>query len=130
MMRSVLVALGAMALSLASASPAPRADGHSFMGTNLYFLPGLSDSDQDSYISRMASAGAKVIRVWVNRQNPGCEKGSKLAHVPAFEDKAIGQYESATLDALDKVIDKIAKAGMKVVISPHDSNSLIGDGRK
>ena len=136
MMKSILVALGGVALSFVSASPAPisamapRQKGNSWMGTNLYFLQGLSDSEQDAYIDFLADAGPKVVRVWVNRQSKGCQKGSNLSNdVPSFEDQ-LGEYNWETLDQLDKVIDKIAKAGMKVIISPHDSNSLIGDYRK
>ena len=36
----------------------------SWGGGNLYFLHGLSDSDQDYYINTMASDGAKVVRLW------------------------------------------------------------------
>ena len=136
MMKFVLVALGGAALSLVSASPAPmpavapRQGGNSWMGTNLYFLQGLSDSEQNSYIDFLANAGAKVVRVWMNRQSKGCQKGSNLSNdIPSFEDQ-VGEYNWETLDALDSVIDKIAKAGMKVIISPHDSNSLLGDYRK
>lgn len=117
-----LPVLAALA-SVAAASP-------SFFGTNLYYLQGLSDSAQDSYIEAMSSAGLKVIRVWINSQGEGCQKGSYLTQaVPHFETE-IGTYNYETLDALDKVIKKISDKGMKVVISPHDANSLIGDYRK
>ncbi len=119
-MKSVFSALSAAALSLVvsasptvSSAPAARDGDHSFMGTNLYFLQGLSDADQDAYIGRVASAGAKVVRVWVNRQSADCEKGSRLVNdVPAFEEEALGEYRWETLDALDKVIAKIAAASM------------------
>ena len=44
----------------------PRASNssNSWAGGNLYFLHGLSDSDQDYYINTMASNGAKVVRLW------------------------------------------------------------------
>lgn len=100
------------------------------MGTNLYYLQGLSDSDQDAYIGQMAADGAKVARVWVNAQNPGCQKGSRIAvTVPPLE-STIGKYNDETLDALDKVIVKLSNKGIKALISPHDANSLLGDYRK
>lgn len=101
------------------------------MGSNLYYLQGLSDSDQDAYIGQMAADGAKVARVWVNAQNEGsCQKGSRIAvTVPPLE-STIGKYNDKTLDALDKVIVKLSKHGIKSLISPHDANSLLGDYRK
>lgn len=115
---------------LATLAASVHAASQSFFGTNLYYLQGLPDAKQDDYINTMASQGIKVIRVWVNSQGQGCQKGSYLTQaVPAFE-TTIRSYNYQTLDALDKVINKIAKAGMKVVISPHDGNSLIGDYRK
>ncbi|KAI1384822.1 glycoside hydrolase family 5 protein [Hypoxylon trugodes] len=102
------------------------------MGSNLYFLPGLSDSDQDAYISTLQSYGAKVVRVWVNGQagNGQCEKGSKLSvQVPQLE-TTLGTYNDQTLDAVDKVIQKLSEKGIKAIISPHDANSLLGDYRK
>lgn len=107
-----------------------RGNSTSWMGTNLYYLQGLSDSDQDAYIGQMAEDGAKVVRVWVSSQTPGCQKGSRIAvTVPPLE-STIGQYNDETLDALDKVIVKLSHHGIKVLISPHDANSLLGDYRK
>lgn len=103
----------------------------SWMGANLYYLQGLSDADQDAYIGQMAADGAKVVRLWVNAQTAGsCAKGSLIATtVPALE-TTIGQYNNETLDALDGVIVKLNKNGIKALISPHDANSLLGDYRK
>ncbi|KAI1213559.1 glycoside hydrolase family 5 protein [Annulohypoxylon truncatum] len=131
---STLAILGALALGV-SATPVSqneaRAGSKSFMGSNLYFLPGMSDQGQDAYIADLANYGAKVVRVWVNQQSSGsCEKGSKLAvSVPQLE-TTIGKYNNQTLDAVDKVVSKLAKKGIKAIISPHDGNSLIGDYRK
>ncbi|KAK8031842.1 glycoside hydrolase family 5 protein [Apiospora arundinis] len=118
--------------SAALAALASCADtGNSWMGTNLYYLQGLSDGDQNTYINAMANDGVKVVRVWVNRQTAGdCQKGSKIAtSVPPLE-TTLGVYNKTTLDALDKVIVKLSAKGMKALISPHDANSLIGDYRK
>ncbi|KAI1813737.1 glycoside hydrolase family 5 protein [Poronia punctata] len=119
------------ALAAWASSSALAADATSWMGTNLYFLQGLSDSDQDAYIDAIASYGVKVVRVWANRQSGGsCEKGSKIEKdLPAFE-TTVGEYNFETLDALDLVMEKLSQKGIKVVISPHDGNSLIGDYRK
>ncbi|OTA60675.1 glycoside hydrolase family 5 protein [Hypoxylon sp. EC38] len=102
------------------------------MGSNLYFLPGMSDQGQDTYINDLAKYGAKVVRVWVNQQSGGghCEKGSKLQNsVPQLE-TTLGKFNDQTLDAVDKVVNKLAQKGIKAIISPHDANSLLGDYRK
>jgi len=129
-MKSFLPILG-LALSV-SASPTresaleSRATSKSWQGTNLYFLQGLSDDRQDEYISQLKDFGIKVLRVWVNGQNGDnhCEKGSHIVvSVPDLE-TTLGQYNDQTLDALDKVINKLSKAGIKALISPHDANRL------
>ncbi|KAI5925556.1 glycoside hydrolase superfamily [Camillea tinctor] len=107
-----------------------RANSNSWMGSNLYFLPGLSSSDQDKLINNIASYGAKVVRIWVNAQagKGQCEKGSKLdLGVPQLEEKGtggLGHYNDQTLDAVDVVLNKLAKKGLKAIISPHDANAL------
>ncbi|OTB07272.1 glycoside hydrolase family 5 protein [Hypoxylon sp. CI-4A] len=136
MKTSLLATLGALALQSASATPLSQVEtrqsgSKSFMGSNLYFLPGLSDDDQDKYINDLADYGAKVVRVWVNQQSgESCEKGSKLAvSVPPLETE-LSKYNDETLDAVDKVVSKLAQKGIKSIISPHDANSLLGDYRK
>lgn len=133
----LLFGLGAIALPSVLATPlnsneARQSGSKSFMGSNLYFLPGMSDQDQDTYINDLAQYGAKVVRVWVNQQAGGghCEKGSKLSvSVPPLE-TTLGKFNNQTLDAVDKVVDKLSKKGIKAIISPHDANSLLGDYRK
>lgn len=109
-----------------------RATSNSWMGSNLYFLQGLSDADQDNWIDTLASYGAKAVRVWVNAQ-PGegsCVKGSKLQYgVPALEANGLGSYSVETLDLLDRTLVKLAAKGLKAFISPHDANSLNADSR-
>ncbi|KAI1318401.1 hypothetical protein F5Y16DRAFT_406341, partial [Xylariaceae sp. FL0255] len=130
-MKASLLTLGALALSSASAAPALFERGATqWMGTSLYFLQGLSDSDQNTYIDALSNYGIKVVRIWANSQAGGnaCEKGSQIATaVPAYE-TSIGSYNSATLDALDYVMNKLVANGIKVIISPHDGNSLLGNG--
>ncbi|KAH9900470.1 glycoside hydrolase family 5 protein [Xylariomycetidae sp. FL2044] len=129
-MKFLFPTLGALAIASVSASPAKRADSKSFGGTNLYYLQGLSDDAQDQYISDLSDYGVKVVRLWVNQQSSGsCVKGSKLeVGVPALE-TTLGQYNDQTLDAVDKVIQKLSDKGIKSLISPHDANSLLGDYR-
>lgn len=122
LLASAYIALATFA-SYAHGSP-------SWAGTNLYFLQGLSDSDQDAYINKLSSYNTKVVRLWVNGQSKGCQKGSNIVQdIPQLE-TTLGQYNDVTLDVLDKVLVKLAANNIKSVISPHDANSLIGDYRK
>lgn len=101
---------------------------HSWAASSLYFLHGLSSSDQDYYIDTLASFGAKVIRLWVTGLDTGCVKGSNVVtSVPDFE-TTIGTYNYATLEAIDGVLAKMAAKGMKAIISPHDGNDIHGSG--
>lgn len=122
--------LGAFASSTLALLSARSVAATSWMGANLYYLQGLSDTDQDAYIDAMSQDGAKVIRIWVNGQTKGsCVKGSPIAvTVPQLE-TTLGVYNNATLDALDKVILKLSKKQIKALISPHDANALLGDYR-
>lgn len=102
----------------------------SWTGTSLYFLQALSDGDQDAYIDKLKSYNTKVVRLWVNRQGKGCQKGSTLVKdIPPLE-TTLGQYDDAALDAVDQVLVKLVAKGIKAIISPHDANSLLGDSRK
>jgi mannan endo-1,4-beta-mannosidase len=130
-MNFVLVAIGALAFHAVSTGPievAKRINSNSWAGSNLYFLQGLSDADQTTYIENLASYGAKVVRVWVKNLPGGnaCVKGSYIANaVPALE-TTLGVYNNATLDALDKVLYKLQQNGLKALISPHDANTICG----
>ncbi|KAH8170114.1 glycoside hydrolase family 5 protein [Sarocladium implicatum] len=121
---------GSLAFAAASALPDKRQSSPSWAGTNLYFLQGLSDQDQDAYIQQLSNYNVKVVRLWVNSQSQGCQKGSRIVRdIPALE-TTIGQYNKVTLDELDKVLVKLVSKNIKAIISPHDSNSLIGDYRQ
>ncbi|GKT42263.1 uncharacterized protein ColSpa_02444 [Colletotrichum spaethianum] len=48
--------------------------------------------------------------------------------MPPLED-AIGKYNDACLDELDRVMFKLKDSNIKTIVSPHDSNSLLGDYR-
>jgi mannan endo-1,4-beta-mannosidase len=96
----------------------------SWAGADNYFLIGLSDNEQDSYIANLSSYGAKVVRIWVNSQTKGCQKGSSIVtDIPDLE-TTLRQYNDTVLDAIDKVLVKFVKHGLKAVISPHDANAL------
>ena len=117
----------------------------SWGGGNLYFLHGLSDSDQDYYIDTLAADGGKVVRLWgmcleqkaccdVSRKllmclpvtglSQGCQKGSNVVtSIPDLEPSQIGTYDDTVLIALDKVLAKLVAKGLKAIISPHDGNA-------
>lgn len=128
-MKASLLTILALAAVGASASPlAERGTSHSWAGTSNYFIQGMSDADQDAYLSKLAQAGVRVIRVWVNAQagSRACVKGSISAtYVPEFE-TTLGKYNWETVDLLDKTLVAIGKHGMKALVSPHDGNLLHG----
>ncbi|KAJ6195927.1 glycoside hydrolase superfamily [Bipolaris maydis] len=119
-----------MWLAFATFSQLTEANSGSWSGTNNYFLQAMSDSAQDAYIQTLSSYNVKVVRLWVNQANKGCNKGSQLVKdIPQLE-TTIGKYNNQTLDELDKLLVKLSGKNIKAVISPHDANSLIGDYRK
>lgn len=125
MYASVLLTLGALALGTA-ASPLKARDNQNWAGSNIYMLQGLSSDVQDAYLKELSGAGAKVVRIWVNAQSAGCQKGINVANDVSDYEPSLGDYQSATLDALDATIAKIAANGMKALISPHDGNVISG----
>lgn len=97
---------------------------NSFAGSSLYFLPGLSSSDQAYYIDTLASYGAKVIRIWINGLGTGCVKGSNVVtSIQEFE-TTIGTYNYDSLAAVDAILAQMVAKGMKAIISPHDGNDI------
>lgn len=126
---SILVGFAASAATQSFTGRDEGGNSPSWTGTNLYYLQALSDDDQDSYIKKLVKYDVKVIRLWVNSHEPTCEKGSlRVRSIPRLEE-TLGQFNDATLDALDWAMVKLAKKGIKTLISPHDSNSLLGDYR-
>ncbi|GFP59156.1 probable mannan endo-1,4-beta-mannosidase F [Trichoderma asperellum] len=116
-----------MKLNLAAyalASSGLAAASNSFAGSSLYFLPGLSASDQANYIDTLASYGAKVVRIWINKLDTGCVKGSNVVTSVADFETTIGTYNWNSLAAVDKVLAQLAAKGMKAIISPHDGNDI------
>ncbi|KAL6876829.1 glycoside hydrolase family 5 protein [Trichoderma novae-zelandiae] len=116
-MKLNVAAYSLAAFGLATAS-------NSFAGSSLYFLPGLSATDQAYYINTLAGYGAKVVRIWINELDTGCVKGSNVVtNVQDFE-TTIGQYNWDSLAKVDKVLAQLAAKGMKAIISPHDGNVI------
>ncbi|RYP26563.1 hypothetical protein DL768_011703 [Monosporascus sp. mg162] len=105
-----------MTLSLVSASPtnAPPQNEDSWMKTYLTWRP----------------SEPEVILVWANGQSAGCQKSSNIVNDAPQSEATLGQCSYGTRDAPDNVADKRTRAGMKALISPHDSNSLVEDYRK
>lgn len=97
---------------------------NSFAGSSLYFLPGLSASDQASYINTLAGYGAKVVRIWINQLGTGCVKGSNVVTSVNDFETTIGSYNWDSLAKVDKVLAQLAAKGMKAIISPHDGNDI------
>ncbi|KAI0438081.1 glycoside hydrolase [Xylaria telfairii] len=114
--------LSAAALAAPVNTLSPRANSPSWAGSNIYFLIGLSDSQQNEWINNIASDGAKVVRLWVNGQNAGsCQKGSTIASTINPLESSIGVYNDTVLDAVDSVLVKLAAKNIKAIISPHDA---------
>ncbi|KAI0467775.1 glycoside hydrolase [Xylaria cf. heliscus] len=112
----------ATALAVPASTLSPRTNSPSWAGSNLYFLIGLSDSQQNEWINNLASDGAKVVRLWVNGQNAGsCEKGSTVAKTIYPLESSIGVYNDTVLDAIDSVLVKLAAKNIKAIVSPHDA---------
>ena len=129
-MKTNVLAVAALAASAVNASPYKRSSSssHSFAGTSCYFVQGLSDSDQQAYLSALASGGVKTLRLWVAGQPGGgnCVKGSISVTGASDFETTIGQYNYETLDLLDQTMVYAQKVGIKVIISPHDGNDLGG----
>lgn len=104
------------------------AASNSWGGNNLLFLQGMDEGQQISYIKKLADDGTKVLRLWVRNMKKGCEKGSDVVvDVPDLE-TTLGQYNDQTLDLLDRTLQLIQENGngMKVIISPHNANTIYG----
>jgi mannan endo-1,4-beta-mannosidase len=129
---SLTTVAAALAVAVSASPTTPKSSqpegSKSWAGTSNYFVQGLSASDQEAYISALADAGVKVIRLWVSQQPGGgsCVKGSISKNsAPNFEE-AIGTYNWETLDLLDQTLVYLEEKGIKALISPHDANLLNG----
>jgi len=127
MMKSIVVValVATLAVSVAAKSNfSVGANSKSWAGSNSYFVHGMQEYEQDKLINALGSWGVKVMRIWVAGIG-GCVKGSQCNGVPNFEDN-IGSYNYETLAALDNVLVKLHKNGIKALIAPHDANMLNG----
>lgn len=138
------LSLGATAMAAAiDPAMAPRASesdagglvtrqghGKSWAGTNNYFLQALSDADQQIYVAELVAKGIKVVRLFINGHVAGCEKGSLRVHALPELEEQIGQFNNATLDAVDKTIALLWQNNIKVILSPHNGNLIYGIGGK
>ncbi|KAI0975228.1 glycoside hydrolase [Xylaria arbuscula] len=133
-MKQVLFTLASFLATASAASIdrlSSRANSHSWAGSNLYFLIGLSDSQQNEWIDSIASDGAKVVRLWVNAQSSGtCQKGSTIATSINELESSIGNYNDGVLDAVDSVLTKLAAKNIKAIVSPHDAANQFKSGSK
>lgn len=121
-MKQALLRLAGYLATAAAASISSRANSPSWAGSNIYFLIGLSDSQQNEWIDNLAADGAKVVRLWVNAQSQGsCQKGSKIATTIPELESSIGNYNDAVLDAVDSVLVKLTAKNIKAIVSPHDA---------
>jgi mannan endo-1,4-beta-mannosidase len=128
-MKNIITSAILASLTIASTTQAIphnvcKISSSSFAGSNLYFLHGLSASDQATYIDTLAADGAKVIRIWVNGLSEGCVKGSYAVRKIAEFETTLGQYNYDTLDQLDAVLAQTSAKGIKAIISPHDGNDI------
>jgi mannan endo-1,4-beta-mannosidase len=121
---AVAVPLALSSVAQADQYPNQSASSPSFAGSNLYFLHGLSSTDQAAYIDKLASDGAKVIRIWVNGLSKGCVKGSNVVTDISEFETTLGEYNYDTLAKLDAVLAQTSAKGIKAIISPHDGNDI------
>ncbi|KXJ97262.1 glycoside hydrolase superfamily [Microdochium bolleyi] len=125
------VLFSALCLALTALPQQALGASSSWAGTSNYYLQGLSDQVQDNYISSLAGANVKVVRLWVNQaRKGGCEKGSQIVRDIPHLETTIGSYNKVTLDEVDKLLVKLAAKNIKAIISPHDANALGTDYRK
>lgn len=98
-----------------------------WFGMNFYYFQGFLDVDQDVYIQNFVNYNIKVVRLWVNQQGKGCQKGSNIVKDIFVLEIIIGQYNKVILDEFDRVLVKLVVKNIKVVILLYDLNLLIGD---
>ncbi|KAH9946937.1 glycoside hydrolase [Amylocystis lapponica] len=102
---------------------------NSFAGSNLYYAGALYDNDSETLLKGLQSAGMKVLRVWLDPEESGSQKGTKLNPHPALEDKGICNgdascYDDTVLQRYDAFMIKAQQYGIKLLISMHSFNSL------
>ncbi|KAH9949069.1 glycoside hydrolase [Amylocystis lapponica] len=98
-------------------------------GSNLYYAAGLYDEDADTLLKGLQSIGMKVLRVWLDPEESGAQKGTPLNPFPALEPTQICNgnetcYNDTVLERYDAFMLKAHSYGIKLLISMHSFNSL------
>jgi len=101
-----------------------KADYPSWVGSNLYYAPGLYQNDQDFLFSNLQSAGVKVLRIWLDGQSTASTKGTNIQSYPNLEPQTVGQYDDTVLNLVDALMLTANKYGIKLLISMYSFNSL------
>ncbi|KAJ1552764.1 hypothetical protein HK405_010119, partial [Cladochytrium tenue] len=106
-----------------SSTSTSYSSSNSFAGINSYYLHTLSDSDQDTMLQAIASAGYRVIRIFIVHVADG-NKGTSATGVNDIEELSIGGYDDTVLGMIDDFMLKCYDNGLKLIIALHDRYSL------
>ncbi|KAI5925019.1 beta-1,3-mannanase [Camillea tinctor] len=87
----------------------------SFAGSELYYAAGLNTTQQEYLFSNLQDSGIKVLRVWLEADST--LKGSEP-----------GVWNDEVLNRLDDVMVTAQRYGIKLWISIHSYNTLLGNG--
>jgi len=96
----------------------------SWAGANLYYAPGLSQSQQQYLFSNLQNAGFKVLRVWLDGQSTASTKGTTIQAYPDLEPYQVGVFNDTVLNLVDGLMLNAQKYGIKLMISMHSWNAL------
>lgn len=96
--------------------------------SNLHYVAGLNQNQQEFLFSNLCKAGVKVICVWLDRQTQGSTKGTlPFINFPDLESKVVGTYENTVLNLVDGVMLTAHKYGIKLMMDMHSYNALAHD---
>ncbi|KAH9846610.1 glycoside hydrolase [Lenzites betulinus] len=104
------------------------AAANTFAGSNLYYAAGLRADTRTTLLSRLQSAGMKVLRVWLDGQS-FTQKGTDIDPFPDLEPNTICNgdascYNDTVLDRLDDFMIDAQAHGIKLIITMHSFNAL------
>ncbi|KAJ1564938.1 hypothetical protein HK405_013584, partial [Cladochytrium tenue] len=80
-------------------------------------------NDQDTMLQAIASAGYRVIRIFIVHVADG-NKGTSATGVNDIEELSIGGYDDTVLGMIDDFMLKCYDNGLKLIIALHDRYSL------
>ncbi|KAH9923009.1 glycoside hydrolase [Amylocystis lapponica] len=114
--------LYAATLQTAFAAPA-------FAGSNLYYAAGLNNDQATTLLKGLQSAGMKVLRVWLDGEEHGAQKGTSLNAFHDLEPSRVCNgasncYDDTVLERLDNFMVMAHSYGIKLLISMHSWNAL------